>query len=611
MRASALAEHTEAEVWIDVLACQVRLAHDVAVLKANGDLHPDVKVNSLLHALDASAPTDERAPLKPPADPQLVRVKAAGERQTFQYFRDGILETSVRSDASGIPQYIDSFSPDTVRIRRQELDTAGLLVREVAQPTGPGGMLVHRHFGRDGRCFLTVWQSPVDRQWKMASLFGPVTRQYRDMGHLYQRAFELVLAREEAPVVCSEFRENLPNLPARSLDDVIRAIRHPNLRKLAVVHSNHLQPPYVRGAGVSPNWQRLLDNVDELDSLVVLTDAQKSDLEVDFGVGHLVAVAPQPGPPPVPTLFEPDPNRLVMVARVTPKKRVDLALRVFRRIVDQAPTASLDIFGFGYGDAAEAKVEGLLDELELHRNVRFPAFTANPADIYRSACLTLATSASEGFSLALLESNAHGVPVVAYDSNYGPREVISDGRNGFLVPFGDTEAMAERALRIMTDRELRRRMGEESRRVAARFTVENLVSAWSAILAEPPRPGRPGNPDLGPAVSAAERHGKVLVLRAERSVPDGTRLLLRDRRRGDVATAVLRHGSWAVTLRPRRTSRIFDVTAVLPGTERELRIPFGTLRAAQPHPHEMFATASGYLSVRIAPAGLGAWRRRR
>ena len=52
---------------------------------------------------------------------------------------------------------------------------------------------------------------------------------------------------------------------------------------------------------------------------------------------------------------------------------------------------------------------------------------------YSDAYLSLITSNMEGFSLALLESLAHGVPVISYDIKYGPNELITPDFNGYLI----------------------------------------------------------------------------------------------------------------------------------------------------------------------------------
>src|SRR5690606_3486244 len=118
--------------------------------------------------------------------------------------------------------------------------------------TDDGTPATHRFFGHDGRCYLTVRQGE-DGTWRdcvLRSHAGPL-QQLAGTGELYRRAFERLLADEAQPVLFSEFRENLPNLPDRTLDDVVAAVRHPHLRTVAVGHSNHRRAPFGRDAGAT------------------------------------------------------------------------------------------------------------------------------------------------------------------------------------------------------------------------------------------------------------------------------------------------------------------------------------------------------------------------
>jgi glycosyltransferase involved in cell wall biosynthesis len=95
------------------------------------------------------------------------------------------------------------------------------------------------------------------------------------------------------------------------------------------------------------------------------------------------------------------------------------------------------------------------------------------------ACLP--SSYGEGLPKALLEGAACGLPIVTTDA-VGCREVVRNGGNGLLVPVGDVQALAK-ALRILiSDADLRRRMGKESRARAEReFCSERVISETLAV----------------------------------------------------------------------------------------------------------------------------------
>jgi glycosyltransferase involved in cell wall biosynthesis len=81
------------------------------------------------------------------------------------------------------------------------------------------------------------------------------------------------------------------------------------------------------------------------------------------------------------------------------------------------------------------------------------------AEAYREATIFTLPAYHEGMPMVLLEAMAAGLPVVCSNANAIP-EVITDGVNGFLIEPGDREALADRLLRLLRDRELRRSLGE-------------------------------------------------------------------------------------------------------------------------------------------------------
>lgn len=610
-RANALAAAALTEqVWIEVLAFQPRLEDDVAALKAAGHLHPDVRVRSVLYSLDDSDSLDDGASDRPDQgqrlwqDPELVRFPAGATAGAFRYFRHGVYEAYVRFDSAGIPEVVDHFSPARRRMRREEYDGRGLLVRTLSYPPTAGTPTVQRYIGRDGRCFLTIWQQPGKTDWGTSFLFGDQPREFAQTGALYRFALDRILAPEPAPVLCSEFRENLYNLPQRNLDDVVAGLRHPGLRRIATAHSNHLNPPYVAGSGVSPTWRRLLSNLDDWDALVVLTQAQRADLVNEFGHAERVKVIPHAAPRSRSEAAV-DPDRVVLVARTHPKKRVDEAIRVFRLVADGNPRARLDVFGFGYADAEEKKVEALVEELGLSGQVRFAGFMEDLREVYAGACVTLLTSASEGFGMALLESLAFGVPVVAYDSNYGPRDVIDDGVNGYLVPFGDQSALADRVLALMRSSSLRSRMGTAGQESLRRFDSQQFVHLWSRVLASPPRSPASGSVGDGrsPVARAVRWEGDVLLLdiHVGPETPDA-RLIVRRRGSSAEDEFPMDGERVQVPMPPTQAGDILDFfvkgASASEGTNH--RLGFGT---PELHPHSRFqayATAHGSFSVKDA-----------
>ncbi|WP_460465728.1 glycosyltransferase [Arthrobacter pigmenti] len=528
-RANALAEQTDLDVWIEVLSFQRTLDRDVRTLKEQGQLHPNVQVRSVIYSLDDSPRVDVRAKWSPPGTDGWSREVGSGKHTTDFLYR-GQLRYRAKVTAKGAVTQVDHFDDESRLVRREYLDGQGRPIRRLHFDQVTKAQTTQEYTGRDGSVFLSIQPEPGTAHGITAYVRNRQPQTFDSMGALYQHALERIVAMDRAPVICSEFRENPSNMLEGNFDDVVRAIRNPGALKVAVVHSNHLQPPYVRGAGVGRNWTRLLENLADFDTLVVLTEAQKDDLKAEYAVGDRVDVVPHAVYNVDSTHGDTNPNRVVVVSRTHPKKRMDEAIRVFNAISHRMPDAYLEIFGFGYGDAESAKIENLIAEFALGDKVRFMPFTDDPAAIYGSAAFTLMTSASEGFGMVLLESMSHGVPVLAYDAKYGPSDVIDDGQNGYLVPFGDHEALAERAVEVMTDADLRDKLKLNAVETAGRFDRKAFVSSWSQILHRPPRIDRTDRnkkPEYEQVIHSVREDGPDVVFEVVDTLPADTALICR------------------------------------------------------------------------------------
>jgi glycosyltransferase involved in cell wall biosynthesis len=133
-------------------------------------------------------------------------------------------------------------------------------------------------------------------------------------------------------------------------------------------------------------------------------------------------------------------------------------------------------------DMAVAQDLGIAQDLELRGPVSEEALPA----LYQGASLFLLPSDEEGWGLVLVEAMASGLPVVA-TRTAGAADVVREGETGRLVPVGDSEALAARAVDLHDRPELARRMGVEARRVAEEQLSEDacgrrFVDAWRMLI---------------------------------------------------------------------------------------------------------------------------------
>ncbi|MCK5854343.1 MAG: glycosyltransferase [Sulfurovaceae bacterium] len=138
--------------------------------------------------------------------------------------------------------------------------------------------------------------------------------------------------------------------------------------------------------------------------------------------------------------FNPDVTNILAVGALREEKRFDLLLEAFALLGDNY---SLTIVGEG---EKEQELKALSSELNIEKSVFFEGQQSNPYNYMKNADVLVLTSAFEGFPNVLLESNSCGTSVIAFNAPGGIAEIVQEGFNGHLVPFGSVEKMARTIL---------------------------------------------------------------------------------------------------------------------------------------------------------------------
>jgi glycosyltransferase involved in cell wall biosynthesis len=174
-----------------------------------------------------------------------------------------------------------------------------------------------------------------------------------------------------------------------------------------------------------------------------------------------------------------DGNFLVAVGRLVPQKGFDLLLEAFAKVADDCPSCSLVVWGEG---TERAQLERQRDMLGLNDRILLPGITDRPGAWVETADVFVLSSRYEGWGIVLLEAMGAGLPVVAFDCPWGPREMIDDGVNGILVPNGNVPALAAALTTLLCDAALRERLGAAARVKALSFTPERIIVHWDDLV---------------------------------------------------------------------------------------------------------------------------------
>lgn len=174
-------------------------------------------------------------------------------------------------------------------------------------------------------------------------------------------------------------------------------------------------------------------------------------------------------------------KRFVAVCRLSEQKNIPMMLRAFHLFRQEHPDYTLSIYGEG---KARPQLEAYAESLGLKDWVSFCGFSGSVHEEILKATAYLSSSDFEGISNAMLEAMAIGLPCICTDCPAGgPKAYIRSGENGFLVPVGDHQAMADCMGRLAGDPALTAQMSEKARQLREQLSTEEVVKQWEKLLA--------------------------------------------------------------------------------------------------------------------------------
>jgi glycosyltransferase involved in cell wall biosynthesis len=170
------------------------------------------------------------------------------------------------------------------------------------------------------------------------------------------------------------------------------------------------------------------------------------------------------------------------VGRIKRYKSIDHLVRAAKIVFARFPNARLEIAGTG--DYLNPLV-ALVQQLGMADRVRFRGYVSEKekVGILRRAHVVVNTSSKEGWGVTVIEANACGTPVIASDVP-GLRDAVVDGKTGFLVPYGDISAFADKITEVLSDTALRAELSRGAMEWAKRFNWDDSAAATLRVIEE-------------------------------------------------------------------------------------------------------------------------------
>ena len=178
--------------------------------------------------------------------------------------------------------------------------------------------------------------------------------------------------------------------------------------------------------------------------------------------------------------LSPDALVVLTVACLKPQKAPDDIVAVAGRVLRRVPGAVFLIAGDG---ELRPELEAMIRADGLEEQVILLGWRRDIPRLLRAADLFLLTSRWEGLPRAILEALLAGLPVVATAAD-GVTDVVQDGVNGYVVPIGDVERIADRLIVLLQTPELRKRMSIAAEALPVEFEIHTMVRQQEALYSD-------------------------------------------------------------------------------------------------------------------------------
>lgn len=260
----------------------------------------------------------------------------------------------------------------------------------------------------------------------------------------------------------------LPSIPGRW--KTIREFHWAKLKSLPKIHTR-----WERFVYRVSSWKDYY-NVWKYNSIVSLT---QEDKQKGWNNNPHVEVIPNPISFTCKETAVLENKKVIAVGRLVEQKDFASLIRAFKTVADKHTDWTLEIYGDG---SLRWSLQQQIKDLKLENNVFLKGYTSDVQGCMLESSIFAFSSIYEGFGLVLTEAMMCGLPVVSYACPCGPKDIISEGKDGFLVPVGDEAALADRICRLIEDKELRLCMGKAAKEKANQYRIENIIPMWMDLF---------------------------------------------------------------------------------------------------------------------------------
>ena len=223
--------------------------------------------------------------------------------------------------------------------------------------------------------------------------------------------------------------------------------------------------------------ENIIASLSKLDKFILLThEDEKAWTEL-----HNLAVIPNPLTIIPDGVSRCENKRVIAVGRYEHQKGFDLLLKAWKEVANTHKDWTMHIYGEGI---LRENLQKQLISLGLEDSCFLEHHTLQIGECFKTSSLFVLSSRFEGWGLVIVEAMAYGLPVVSFACPCGPKEIIVDGVDGFLVEPQNIKELACKISYVIENEEIRKTMGYQASVNVHRYDIERIVPRWVQLFEE-------------------------------------------------------------------------------------------------------------------------------
>jgi glycosyltransferase involved in cell wall biosynthesis len=174
-----------------------------------------------------------------------------------------------------------------------------------------------------------------------------------------------------------------------------------------------------------------------------------------------------------------DDKVVLALGRFDDEKDFETMIQLFGLFCNERNDWILKIRGAG---PLKEQLDNLVIEKKLTDNVFILPPTRDVEAEYLSSSIVLLTSKYEGLPMVLIEAQTFGIPVISFDCETGPAEIIQDGVSGYLIDPNKKEELVTKLIELTSNESIRKEMGKKAKLNSERFSENAIVDQWIKLF---------------------------------------------------------------------------------------------------------------------------------